>query len=143
MKARRKALGLLGAPDFQSNPIWALEPPKRDFVVPVEPFDDLTNEKPYCALTSYTLRDGTKLDGYCFIYDCSGHTIFGMSGDTIYVCDYGHCSPEAASRVAKALGRTVDDVFPIRFRASVKVFGRFPDGEVGVQSNNRWSGRER
>jgi len=140
MKARRKAFDLLGAQDFESNPIWALELPKREFVVPVEPLLDLTNEKPYVALTSYTLRDGTKLDGYCFIYDCSGHTIFGAKGESIYVSDYGPCSPEEASRVAKALARSVDAVFPIRFRASVKVFGRFPDGEVGVQSNNRWRG---
>jgi hypothetical protein len=141
MKASRKAFGLLGAEDFQLSPIWLVDLPKLDFATPVAPFDDLQTEAPYVALTAYTLRDGTTLRGYCFIYDCSGHALFGADGQAIRVCDYGHSSPEEASSIASALGRSVEDVFPIRFQVSVKVYGTLPDGEIGVQSNNRW--RER
>jgi hypothetical protein len=140
MKGGRKAFDLLRAPDFERSPIWLVELPKRHFAIPVEPFDELESDEPYVALTTYTLHDGTPLRGFCFIYDCSGHVVFGPSGEPIPLCDYGHCSAVEASSVAKALARSVEDVFPLQFRASVKVFGRFPEGEVGVQSNNPWRG---
>jgi hypothetical protein len=133
MDAQRKALDLLGAQDFELSPIWLVDLPKLDFAAPVEPFDDLLTEEAYVALTSYILRDGTKVRGYCFIYDCSGHALFGADGRPIRVCDYGHCTPEEASSVANALGRSIANVFPIQFQASVKVYGSVQCGEIDVQ----------
>jgi hypothetical protein len=135
MKARRKAFDLLGAQDFERHPIWFVELPKLAFATPVEPFDNLEGDDPYVALTSYTLRDGTTIQGYCFIYDCSGHVLFGGNGEPIPLSTYAYCSPEEASSAARALGRRVEDIFPIQYRASVKVHGRVPEGELDVQSN--------
>jgi hypothetical protein len=137
MKVRRKAFDVLGAADFERCPIWLVDLPMLDFATPVEPFDDLTADEPYVALSSYTLRDGTKFSGYCFIYDCSGHVLFGSNGQPIRLSTYAHCSPEEALSAAKALDRDVEEVFPIRYRASVKVHGIVPEGVLAVQSNKQ------
>jgi hypothetical protein len=96
----------------------------------------LKGEDPYVALTSYTLRDGTNFQGYCFIYDCSGHVLFGANGEPVPLSTYAYCSPQEASALARALGRRVENIFPIQFRASVTVHGMVQEGELNVQSNN-------
>jgi hypothetical protein len=140
MKSQRKAFALLNPRDFESNPIWLVELPERAFATNVKPVGDIADYGPYVALTVYTLADGTTFRGYCFAYDCSGHVLFGTGGELIHLPAYDDrdsCSPEDAVTFAARLGRTVENVFPIRFRVSVTYYGSVQEGEITVQTKNR------
>jgi hypothetical protein len=139
MKRRRKAFALLNSRDFESNPIWLVELPERAFATTINPLDDIADYGPYVALTVYTLADSTRLRGYCFAYDTSGHVLFGSDGEPIHLLAYNYrdsCSPEDAAAFALRLGKAVEDAFPIRFKVSVTYYGSVQEGEITVQSYN-------
>ena len=135
MTASRKALDHLRARDFEQHPLWLVDLPKLDSATPAALSDDLEGDGPYVALTNYVLQDGTRFRGYCFIYDCTGHVLFDSDGEPIPLSTYASCTSDEASTVASALKRAVERIFPVDFRASVKVLGRLPEGRITVQAS--------
>jgi len=129
----RKPTTALTSGDFDHHTVWFVDLPRLDFAEAVEPFENLETDAPYIALTNYILNNGTAERGYCFIYDHTGFTIFSAEGKSIPISDYSECSAEEAQNVAIALGRTVQDIFPIHYRASVKVYGALVEGDITIQ----------
>ena len=132
MNVQRKHLEKLNARDFERDPIWLVNLPKLEVATSVPPIDDLASDEPYVALTYYELADGTKFRGYCFVYDCTGHVLFGESGEPIPFSRAASCSKNETASIAEALARPAASIFPVRYRAAVKVFGRYPEGKIEI-----------
>jgi len=109
--------------------------PALDHAEPAALLDNLETDEPYLALTEYVLRDGTKARGYCFVYDATGFAIFQENGSAVPVSDQMQCTPEEALSLSQSLGRQAENIFPIHFRAMVKVLGTVPKGEITLQPN--------
>ncbi|HEX4859575.1 MAG TPA: hypothetical protein VFV17_11190 [Usitatibacteraceae bacterium] len=130
----RKRLADLTAEDFARSAIWRADLPELEFASPIARYEDLTEDEPDLALVEYKLKDGTKAKGFCFIYDETGHVVFGPGGKGVPLSTYIACTPEEAAAAAAALNRKIEDVFPVEFRGSVKVFGSYPEGAVAVRA---------
>lgn len=130
-----KPVTALTSHDFDRHVVWLVDLPRLEYATPAATFDNLETDEPYIALTDYLLHDGTVARGYCFIYDHTGFTLFSSNGTSILISDYSECSDTEAQNVARALGRAVEDIFPIHYRASFKVFGSLVEGDISVQSN--------
>jgi hypothetical protein len=103
------------------------------------PIENLEADRAYLAQVAYELRDGTKANGFCFIYDDSGFFLFD-AGKALSVSTYVHCSTEEAKALSAALNRRVDEIFPIRYRGTVKVFGVLREGQITLQPNSALAG---
>ena len=131
MKQKHKPLSSLTAMDFELSHVWLAELPKFELATPIGDIANLKSDEPYLALTSYTLHDGTNLSGYCFIYDCTGHVVFDSVGRAISIwTEKMCCSLDEARTAATALDRSIEDVFPVQFQTTVKVFGNLSNGEI-------------
>jgi hypothetical protein len=109
--------------------------PLLDYTTSVAPFESLETDEPYIALTNYLLHDGAVARGYCYIYDHTGFTLFSNDGTPISISDYPECSATEALNISKALRRTVEEIFPIHYQATVKVFGSLVEGDITMQPN--------
>jgi len=132
-RSTRKLVATLTAEDFERHRIWHAELPELDYATAAPAFENLDDDKPYMALTEYVLRDGTEARGDCFIYDTTGFTLFGADGRALPISEYSACSTEEALNLSRALGRDPKDIFPIHNRATVKVLGAIPEGEISLQ----------
>lgn len=123
----------LTAQDFEHSRIWRVEVSEAELVTPVQ-YENLEDDEPDVALTSYVLSDGTKMNGFCTIYDCTGHVVFDAQGQPVPLTEENTCTPEEAAAAAKELGRLVEQVFPVHFQVTVKVFGRYPKGYITMEN---------
>jgi hypothetical protein len=130
-----KPMDALTAQDFERHPIWYVDIAKADIATPAQSVENVESDSPYAVSTEYVFRDGKKAQGFCFVYDSSGFKLFPEDGSSMPLSDYSTCSSEEATRLAKRLNRRIETIFPIQYRAAVKVFGSVVAGEITLQPN--------
>lgn len=130
-----KRLTELTASDFAAHRAWLVELPALETARPAEEIANLETDSPVVALTRFVLQDGTKLNGYFFVYDATGFAVFANAGGAVRICDSSECSEAEARAAADRLGKPVEAVFPVKYEATVRVFGRTPNGEIRLQTN--------
>jgi hypothetical protein len=139
----RKQVYDLRPHDLEQFPIWehALDEegePGQDEAT-VKPRPDLTVADPgegmLIARAEFTANDGTRYDGYVYP---SHEQNFGFIQPTIVTDDgqvnfwYGAFPPKPGALEAdyKLLGKTAEQLFPVKFRAVVEYEGTKLEGEV-------------
>ena len=132
MNSDRKALAELTVEDFGRCRIWRVELPKQEMAAPVDPSEDLSSDGQYIALTDYVLGGGASTSGYCTIPDCSVHVLFDGAGKVIPITLHAKCPQDEASSLARALGGTVERLFPISYQVTVTIGGKYLEGEIAV-----------
>ena len=139
----RKQVYDLRPSDLEAFPIWehALDEegePGQDEAT-VKPRPDLSRADPGEGLlvvrAEFVARDGTTYDGYVypsFDFDLSAiqPTIVTSEGQVSFW--FGAFAPKRGDieRDYELLGRTAEQLFPVRFRALVKHYGAKLEGEV-------------
>ena len=130
-----KALRGLTVEDLHRCPIWRYHG-KSDESATVSPtagFHRL-DEKAYIASTRFVLADGSVWWGYCSPTDDSGldyvqPVILTPAGSVRFWYDERPREAEPA-RALRLLGRSADEVFPVRFECEVPVEGQVLTGEL-------------
>ena len=134
----KKPVGELTAEDFAACPIWTYCGAADSHAV-VEPQPRAaiseTDSSVFLAATDFLFADGTSAAGYCSPADSSGldylqPVVFGPAGPVpLWRPGIGDAAP---SQIGRDLGRTVGEVFPLAWRASVAVDGERRAGQITV-----------
>ncbi len=132
-----KPLRELTLEDLARSPVWRCTgSPDSEASVERTELSALSEASPeiFVVRTSFTLSDGSSVAGYCSPADDSGldyvqPVIITESGHAPLFYESPPLSPEPDS-ICRKLGRSSDQVFPIRYRAEIPVDGRFVEGEV-------------
>jgi hypothetical protein len=121
--------------DLRRFPIWRYEG-ESDAVALVYPAADFTEpgRHAYIARTRFLLADGSEWWGYCSPTDDSGldyvqPVILAPGGSVWFWYDESPPEPEPA-RACRLLGRSPEQVFPVRFECVVPFEGRFVIGKL-------------
>jgi hypothetical protein len=130
-----KALWDLTVEDLSRCPIWRYDgqSDQTASVSQVATFADPDREA-YIARTRFVLADGSEWWGYCSPTDESGldylqPVLLTPGGAVRFWYDEKPAEPEPA-RACRLLGRSLGQVFPVRFECVVPVAGRIVAGEL-------------
>ncbi len=138
-----KRLADLTVEDLTSAPVWRYEGGDGvDAVVVAHSRDGLSqmDEEIFLAATEFLLPDSSQHLGFCFPVDDAGldylqPAIVTLSGHVQFWFD-GAVPAEVLSAQWAALGKRVEEVFPVRFRCRVPVDGREVTGVIpGIKTS--------
>src|SRR6266540_2326753 len=138
-----KRLADLTLEDLTSAPVWRYEGGDGvDAVVVEQARDGLSqmDEEIFLAATEFLLPDSSQHLGFCFPVDDAGldylqPAIVTLSGHVQFWFD-GAVPAEVLSAQWAALGKRVEEVFPVRFRCCVPVDGREVTGVIpGIKTS--------
>jgi hypothetical protein len=130
-----KRLKELTNDDLCRCPIWRYEGPSDDeaMVYPAPGFEQ-PDQVTYVARTRFVLADGSEWWGYCSPTDASGldylqPMILTPSGPVRFWYEKAPPEPEP-EHACRLLGKTPEQVFPVRFECVVPCEGEFVVGQM-------------
>lgn len=124
----KKKLEDLKLTDLKKYNSWLLDDSNK--FVSVHELENLEQDIPLICLTEFELKDGSKFEGYCFLYEQSGFVI--LLNEHVKISDWYDLSLTKAKILSSKLSKDIDDVFPIKYRCSVKLFGQEQSGEIHI-----------
>lgn len=138
----KKRIRDLTETDFLDSPSWLRLDLDSDIVIqnPERGFNNLEEDMLLLAGVSYVLNDGTRLTGFCSLYEVSGFYYF-YRGKQRHLIDWEYDIDEAqAKRIAGQMGKAVADVFPAQYACPIRLFGQEVAGTLKVWETGEGGG---